>query len=177
MPSMIPVNRSSFGRAGGRLRRYPGAPKTPASWPPSAGQSHNAAPPPAGSPLQSEPQNELERKAPRPSSPGPCPLPTKAFCCRIFTPALPVHPAASARDFCSGDYTITGSPVSAHIPPNRFDGRKSRRGQMAGPDKEWVRRPVCARIVCHSCLGDYIHGVDFCDNGRWVGSAGRACYA
>ena len=69
--SMIPVNGSSFGRAGGRLRCTRGAPKTPASWPPSAGKSQNAAPLPAGSHLQSEPHNEPARKAPRPSSPGP----------------------------------------------------------------------------------------------------------
>jgi hypothetical protein len=31
-------------------------------------------------------------------------LPTKAICCRIFTPALPDYPAASVRDFCSGAY-------------------------------------------------------------------------
>jgi hypothetical protein len=50
---------------------------------------------------------------------------------------------------------------------------KSRRGQMAGPDEGRVRRPVCARIVWRSCVGDCIHGVDFCDNGRRVASAGR----
>jgi hypothetical protein len=100
---MIPVKRSSFGRTGGR-RRYRGAPRTPASWLPSAGQSQNVAPLPAGSHLQSEPQNEPERTAPRPSSPGPCRFPTKAICCRIFTPALPDCPVASVRDFCSGDF-------------------------------------------------------------------------
>jgi len=31
-------------------------------------------------------------------------LPTKAICCRIFTPALPDCPAASLRDFLSGAY-------------------------------------------------------------------------
>jgi hypothetical protein len=31
-------------------------------------------------------------------------LSTKAICCRIFTPAPPDYPAASVRDFCSGDY-------------------------------------------------------------------------
>src|SRR5882757_9532752 len=78
------------------------APKTPASSLPSAGQSHNAAPLPAGSHPQSEPHNEPERKAPHPSSPSPCRFPTKAICCRIFTPALPDYPAASLRDFLSG---------------------------------------------------------------------------
>ena len=33
-----------------------------------------------------------------------CRLPTKAICCRIFTPALPDYPAASVRDFLSGAY-------------------------------------------------------------------------
>ena len=27
------------------------------------------------------------------------------YCCRIFTPAQPVYPAASVRDFLSGAYT------------------------------------------------------------------------
>src|SRR5262249_15195732 len=82
------------------------APRTPASWLPSAGQSQNVAPLPAGSHLQSEPQNELERTAPRPSSPGPCRFPTNAICCRIFIPALPDCPVASVvRDFCSGAHS------------------------------------------------------------------------
>jgi len=29
----------------------------------------------------------------------------RAICCWIFTPALPEHPAASVRDYCSGAYT------------------------------------------------------------------------
>ena len=41
-----------------------------------------------------------------PSSPSPCRFPTRAICCRIFTPALPDHPAASVRDFCSGAYSL-----------------------------------------------------------------------
>jgi len=65
-------------------------------------RSHNAAPLLAGLLLQSEPQNEPERKAPRPSSPGPCRLTTTAICRRIFTPARPDNPAASVGDFCSG---------------------------------------------------------------------------
>jgi hypothetical protein len=47
---------------------------------------------------------EPEHEAPRPSSPNPCRLPTKAICCRIFTPALLDYPAASVKDFCSGAY-------------------------------------------------------------------------
>jgi hypothetical protein len=50
------------------------------------------------------PQNEPERKAPRPSSPRPLPLSDKGHRCRIFTPALPDYPAASVRDLCSGAY-------------------------------------------------------------------------
>src|SRR5258708_36105772 len=88
------------------------APKTPASSLPSAGQSHNAAPLPAGSHPQSEPHNEPERKAPHPSSPSPCRFPTKAICCRIFTPALPDYPAASLRDFLSG--------ASTSLPKTKF---------------------------------------------------------
>src|ERR1700738_3915439 len=39
--------------------------------------------------------------------PPPSADPTqKAICCRIFTPAaLPEYPAASVRDYCSGEYT------------------------------------------------------------------------
>src|SRR4029077_6783635 len=80
-------------------------PKTPASSQPSADRSHNAAPLPAGSAPQSEPHNEPEHRAPPPSSPGLCRFPTKAICCRIFTPAQPDCPAASMRHFCSGAYT------------------------------------------------------------------------
>ena len=52
---------------------------------------------------------------------------------------------------------------------------------MAGPDERRVRRPVCARIVWRSSLGDCIHGVDFCDNGGGSeyrqAPVGRAPYA
>src|ERR1700730_2129253 len=39
--------------------------------------------------------------------PPPSADPTqRAICCRIFTPAaLPEYPAASVRDYCSGEYT------------------------------------------------------------------------
>jgi hypothetical protein len=30
------------------------------------------------------------------------------YCCRIFTPAQPVYPAASLRDFLSGALTLYG---------------------------------------------------------------------
>jgi hypothetical protein len=53
-------------------------------------------------------RNEPEHGAPRPSSPGPYRLPTKAICCRFFTPAQPDYPAASVRDFLSGAHTQEG---------------------------------------------------------------------
>src|SRR6202035_944733 len=43
--------------------------------------------------------------------------------------------------------------------------RKSRCGQMAGPDKRWIRRSVSAGVVWRDRLGDFIHGDDFCD--KW----------
>src|SRR6266446_294097 len=66
-----------------RTRRWPASPvagfagiravpKTPASSQPSADRCQNAAPLPAGSHLQSEPHNEPEHRAPRPSSPSYC---------------------------------------------------------------------------------------------------------
>ena len=78
--------------------------------------------------------------------------------------------AAHTRSTMHDHHRLAGGrPV--FLPVDPMVG-KSRRGQMAGPDEGWVRRPVCARIVCRRCLGDCIHGVDFCDNGRQVASAG-----
>src|SRR5262249_55151614 len=117
-----------------------GDPRTPASWLPSAGQSQNVAPLPAGSPLQSEPQNELERKAPRPSSPGPCRFPTKAICCRIFIPALPDCPVASVvRDFCCGDLIseLAQKPVCSQT--------RSRYRQLSGARRTRPIAPAVSR--------------------------------
>src|SRR5215472_13544468 len=105
-PFHAPEQLSS--RVGHRSCAIPSSSSKPASTSlprrPQDGPHRRDTPLPAGSPLQSEPQNELERKAPRPSSPGPCRFPTKAICCRIFIPALPDCPVASVvRDFCSGD--------------------------------------------------------------------------
>ena len=86
---MIPVNGSSFGRAGGRLRRYPGGTENASIFATVRGSIPNAAPLPAGSDPQSEPRNEPEHKAPRTFIPRPCRFPTKAICCRSFTPAQP----------------------------------------------------------------------------------------
>ena len=47
---MIPINRSSFGRAGGRLA-YLAAPKSASSWPRCVGRSRNIGPPPMAHPL------------------------------------------------------------------------------------------------------------------------------
>src|SRR5215217_6854871 len=104
----------------------------PASSPPSAGRSHNAAPLPAGSHLQSEPRNEPEHKAPRSSSPGPCRLPTKAICCRSFTLAQPDCPAASVRDFLSGAYT-------------QYPQRAGRASVQPAPSALGVRLPAQVR--------------------------------
>ena len=120
---MIAVNGSSFGRAAGRLRRYPGVSKTPASSLPAAGRSHNAAPLPAGSPPQSKPQNEPERIDPRPSSPSPCRFTTKANRCRFFTPAQPDDPAASVRDFRSGAHSLPGGPEIGELVRVAVSGR------------------------------------------------------
>ena len=101
---MIPVNGSSFGRAGGRLRRYPGGTENASIFATVRGRSQTAAPLPAGSDPQSEPHNEPEHRAPRPSSPGPCRLRQRPLAAG-FSPAQPGYPAASVRDFCSGAFT------------------------------------------------------------------------
>jgi hypothetical protein len=77
------------------------------------------------------PRSEPEHTAPRPSSPGPCRFPTKAICCRIFTPALPDYPAASLRDLCSGAYTCTGmySYYEKWAGKKRFQAGQSRGGK------------------------------------------------
>ena len=119
---MIPVNGSGFGRAGGRLRRYPGGTENASIFATVQGSIQNAAPLPAGSHPQSEPHNEPEHKAPRSSSPGPCRLPTKAIYCHSFTPAQPDCPAASVRDFLSA---LTGINIGQI-------GFSSRRGSEIG---------------------------------------------
>ena len=116
-----------------RRRPAPGiraGPKTPASSLPSAGRCQNAAPLPAGSHLLSERQNEPERKAPRPSSPSPCRLTTKAICCRIFTPAPPHRPAVSVRDFCSGAYISSAGRQTA----SRRKSERCREISLSGID-------------------------------------------
>ena len=96
---MIPVNASSFGRAGGRLRRYPGGNENASIFATVRGSMPKGRSFPAGLFLRSEPHNETERTAPRPSSPGPCRRRQRHTCCRIFTPPPPEIPAASLRHF------------------------------------------------------------------------------
>src|ERR1019366_929346 len=81
-----------------------------ASSPPSADRFHIAAPLPAGSAPPRTLPVVPERIAPRLSSPAPCPMRAKGHCCRIFTPAQPVYPAASLRDFLSGALTLGRAP-------------------------------------------------------------------
>src|SRR5215469_12306132 len=59
----------------------------------------------------SELQNEPEHTGPRPSSPQPLPLFGKDHRWWSFAPAKPDCPAASVRDFCSGDYTQGQMPA------------------------------------------------------------------
>jgi hypothetical protein len=61
------------------------------------------------------------------------------YCCRIFTPAQPVYPAASMRDFLSGAHTClllefySGATGTVHCPQNLKPGGFSKRhlGQMS----------------------------------------------
>jgi hypothetical protein len=62
-------------------------------------------------------------------------LPTKAICCRSFTPAQPVSPAASLRDFCSGAYTCHRLKVVCAIEDEL----------TAAPDARWADA-TCAAV-------------------------------
>src|SRR5271169_4365222 len=70
IPLMIPANGSSFGRAGGRLRRYPGGTENASILAMSAGRFQTAAPLPVGSDPRSVPRTEPVHIAPLPSSPA-----------------------------------------------------------------------------------------------------------
>ncbi len=63
---------------------------------------------------------------------GTRPGPTKAMCCRNFTPALPDYPVASMRDFCSGAYiqidaALLAAAAGLIVP---VAGLSSRRGRV-----------------------------------------------
>src|ERR1700694_1224875 len=103
---MIPVNGSSFGRGGGRLRRYPGGTENASIFATVRGSMPNRR---AASRRLSPSTYTARRTCPYSSTrfipPPPSAAPRQmGYCCRIFTPAQPVYPAASVRDFLSGAY-------------------------------------------------------------------------
>src|SRR5271163_3151569 len=104
---MIPANGSSFGRAGGRLRRYPGGTENASILATVRGSIPNCR---AASRRLRPSICTAYRTRPYSSTtfiPRPRPLRQRATCCRNFTPAQPDRPAASIRDFCSGAYTVS----------------------------------------------------------------------
>src|ERR1700687_5729945 len=84
---MIPTNRSSLGRAGCRLRRYPGGTENASIFAAVRGSIRIAALPP-DSALPRIPLVEPAHITPRLSSPALCPSRQKAIYCRIFSQAL-----------------------------------------------------------------------------------------
>ena len=102
---MIPRNGSSLGRAGGRLRRYPGGTENASIFATVRGSMPNRR---AASRRLVPSTYTARRTCPYSStrfisstSAAPWQM---GYCCRIFTPAQPVYPAASVRDFLSGAY-------------------------------------------------------------------------
>src|SRR5271155_4604897 len=96
---MTPRNRSSFGRAGGRLRRYPGGTENASIFATVRGSIPNRR---AASRRLSPSTYTARRTCPYSSTPfipRPLPLQQKAIYCRIFTPAQPDYPAASTEGF------------------------------------------------------------------------------
>src|SRR5271166_3007968 len=96
---MIPTNGSSFGRAGGRLRRYPGGTENASIFATVRGSIPNRR---AASRRLSPSTYTARRTCPYSSTPFiPRPLPSrqKAIYCRIFTPVQPHYPAASTEGF------------------------------------------------------------------------------
>src|SRR5213076_802522 len=102
--SMIPTNGSSLGRAGGRLRRYPGGTENTSIFATVRG----SIPKRRAASRRLIPSTYTARRTCPYSSTRFIPPPTSAayrqmgYCCRIFTPVQPVYPAASVRDFLSG---------------------------------------------------------------------------
>ena len=103
---MIPRNGSSLGRAGGRLRRYPGGTENASIFATVRGSMPNRR----AASRRLTPSTYTARRTCPYSSTRFIPPPTSAaprqmgYCCRIFSPAQPVYPAASVRDFLSGAY-------------------------------------------------------------------------
>src|SRR5208283_5563984 len=93
----------------------PAAPRTPASSPPSVGRSRIAALPRAGSAPLHIPLVAPAHTVPRLSSLRLQPSRLKVISCWSFTPARPVYPAASLRDFLSGAYNLNnGGAIDRH---------------------------------------------------------------
>src|SRR5215468_9291496 len=93
--------------------------RMPASSPRSVDRSQSAAPLPADSSPPRTLLVEPARTVPPASSLRP-PLRLRAkwaVCCRIFTPAQPLYPLTSLRDFISGAYTQWHFPLlqACHI--------------------------------------------------------------
>src|SRR5216684_925956 len=104
---MIPTNGSSFGRAGGRPRRYPGGTENASIFATVRGSIPNRR---AASRRLIPSTYTARRTCPYSSTPFiPQPsahLGRRLLCCRSFAPALPDYPAASLRDFLSGALTV-----------------------------------------------------------------------
>src|SRR5258705_7852520 len=98
---MIPTNGSSFGRAGGRLRRYPGGTENASIFATVRG----SIPKRRAASRRLIPSTYTARRTCPYSSTRFIPPPTSAayrqmgHCCRIFTPVQPERPAASRGIF------------------------------------------------------------------------------
>src|ERR1700687_1532679 len=98
---MIPTNGSSLGRAGGRLRRYPGGTENASIFATVRG----SIPKRRAASRRLSPSTYTARRTCPYSSTRFIPPPTSAaprqmgYCCRIFTPVQPVYPAASNEGF------------------------------------------------------------------------------
>jgi len=105
-PVAVPVSGSSFGRAGGRLRRYPGGTENDSIFATVRGSIPKRR---AASRLLIPSIRTAKRtfaKSSTPFIPGRLRSTQRASCRRVFTPAQPDSPAASLRDFVSAAYSI-----------------------------------------------------------------------
>ncbi|MGB8411466.1 MAG: FkbM family methyltransferase [Candidatus Binatus sp.] len=89
------------------------------------------------------------------------PIGQKAICCRIFTPAQPVYPAASVRDFLSGAYKPdpqSASALEANVRVNGWQDRitviRAAVGQSSGQVRFAAARGMESRIETRSDSGD-----------------------
>src|SRR5271154_5245615 len=135
--SMIPTNGSSFGRAGGRLRRYPGGTENASIFATVRG----SIPKRRAASRRLSPSTYTARRTCAYSSTRFIPPPTSAaprqmgYCCRIFTPAQPVYPIAT-EGFC-----LRCSHLSKHL-PGRSIGEFHLRETWGGPDQDDPRASI-----------------------------------